>query len=85
MLLRGVDSEDLHQPGVWVVLVVEGPEPDVSQDPKVARAASHHCPEQIIIARNQLVGTNKLAGKKGGLRNISVNNEKFLTCLVSRQ
>ena len=85
MLLRGVDSEELHQPGVRVVLVVQGPEPDVSQDPKVAWAASHHGPEQIIIARNQLVGTNKLADKKGGLRNISVNNEDFLTCLVSRQ
>ena len=85
VLLRGVLCHEVHHPGVRIVLVMERSDPHVSQDTKVARAASHHCPEQIIIARNQLVGTNKLADKKGGLRNISVNNEDFLTCLVSRQ
>ena len=66
-------------------LVMEWFDPHMSQDAKVARAASHHCPEQIIIARNQLVGTNNLANRKVGLRNISVNKEEFFTCLVSRQ
>ena len=50
VLLWGVVGVELHHPRVRVVLVMQGEESHVSQDPEVARAASHHRPEQIIIS-----------------------------------
>ena len=50
-------------------LVMAWSDPHVSQDPEVARAASHHRPEQIVIAGYQLVGRGKLAGRKTEVRN----------------
>ena len=63
VLLRGVIRHGVHHPGVRVVLVVERSDPHVSQDPEVARAASHHRPEQIVIAGNPVIsspGADKL-------------------------
>ena len=56
MPLWSVVYLEVHHPGVRIVLVMERSEPHVSQDPKVARTASHHRPEQIIIASDQLLG-----------------------------
>ena len=86
-------KEPLSAQGIWeqisdhctpLCLVMEWSDPHVSQDPKVARAASQHGPEQIIIASYQLVGRGKFAGKNAGCQIYSVN-EILPTCLVSRQ
>ena len=52
-------------------LVMEWFDPHVSQDAKVARAASHHCPEQIIITIYQLVSSGKFAGKMREVNSIN--------------
>ena len=54
-------------------LVMEWFDPHVSQDAKVARAASHHCPEQIIITVYQLVGRGMFAGKMLRINSVNEN------------
>ena len=60
MLLRTVMSGKIHHPGVRMVLVVTWAKPDMGQDAEVAGTSSQHCPEQVIIASNQLVSVTKL-------------------------
>ena len=55
MFLWSVARDELHHSRVRVILIVQRSHSNVSQDPKVARAASQHCPEQIIIASNLVV------------------------------
>ena len=54
-------------------LVMEWSDPHMSQDAKVARAASHHCPEQIIITVYQLVGRGMFAGKMLRINSVNEN------------
>ena len=53
-------SGKIHHPGVRMILVMTRTKPDMGQDAKVAGASTQHCPEQVIIARNQLVSITKL-------------------------
>ena len=87
VLLRGVLCHEVHHPGVRIVLVMERSDPHVSQDTKVARAASHHSPEEIIIVSNQHVFVSKLAFfiNMKVVKNSYSLFKNFLACLVSRQ
>ena len=59
VLLWSVRRDEHHHSGVRVIFIVQRPNSNMSQNPIVARAASNHCPEQIIIASN-LVFSGKL-------------------------
>ena len=61
VLLWSVGSDELHHPGVRIVLVKERYESHVSEDTKVSRASPQHSPEQFIIRIDQLVRRGKLA------------------------